>query len=125
MPAVRAQRVALVAGGGQERVAPQPIVVVEVLVTQRQAVEALGQEFRESVVDQTRIAPVAEAAGQLAGQSQAAVHLAQQEHPAVAGERAAGKIGHDFARAQVVKEQRLALTVCRTSSGGWQGHLAQ
>ncbi len=39
----------------------------------------------------------------LLGRARMGVHLAQQQHSAIAGEGAAGKISHDLARTQVLK----------------------
>ena len=41
------------------------------------------------------------------------VDMAEQEHPAVAGKFTGGKVGHDLAGTEVLKEQRLVGTVCR------------
>ena len=100
-------------------------VVVDILVAQRLGVKALGDELLQGVLDKDRIAPVAKASGQPPRQPEGPIGLAQEQHAAVAGECAAGKIGHDLARAEVLKKQRLVLTVCRRSSGGRQLHLAQ
>ncbi len=70
-------------------------------------------------------AGIAETLGQAVGQSKAGVHLPQQQHPAIAGEGAAGKIGRDLARTQVLKQERLFFTVCRRRSGGGRFHLAE
>jgi hypothetical protein len=75
--------------------------------------------------DKDLIAKIAEATRQPVRQAQGPIHLAKQEHAAVAGEGAAGKVGHDFSGPEVLKEHRLVLTVCRRRSGGWQFHLAQ
>jgi len=79
-------------------------VIVEVVVAQRQTVEALGQQLFERVIAVTRVAPVGEGLGQRARHSQPAIQLAQEQRLAVAGEVATGKIGHDLARTQVCKE---------------------
>lgn len=44
--AVLAQRVELAARRGEHRVAPQLVVVVEIFIAQRQAVDTLRQQFR-------------------------------------------------------------------------------
>jgi len=46
------------------------------------------------------------------------IDLAQQQHAAVTGEVAGGKVGDDLAGTQVGKEQRLVGTDCRRSGGG-------
>jgi hypothetical protein len=81
------------------------------------------QQFGQLMIHKTRIAVIGETVGQRAGQPQALIHLPEQQHAAVGGERAAGKIGHDLAVAEVLKEQRLVITVCRGSSGGVHGFI--
>jgi hypothetical protein len=66
------------------------------------------------MLDKPPIPPIAEAVGQPSRQSQATIELPQQQHPAVARQRATGKISHHFARAQVLKLERSLLTVCRS-----------
>jgi hypothetical protein len=46
------------------------------------------------------------------------VELAQQQRAGVAGKLAAGEIGDDLARTEVLKEQRWVATICGRSGGG-------
>jgi len=119
------ERIAFVAGGGQQRVQAETVVIVEVFITQRQPIEPLGQQLLERVIDKTLIAGIDKASRQRAGQTQAVINLAQEQDAAVAGERAAGKIGHDLTRTQVLKEHGLVTTVCPRSSGRLCFHLAE
>jgi hypothetical protein len=90
----------------------------------RQPVNALSQQLPHRVVHKDLLPPVPKALGQRLRQAQVDVHLAQQQDSAIAGERAAGKIGHDLARTQVLKQHRLVGTVCHRRSGEWCFHLA-
>ena len=63
--------------------------------------------------------------GQRARHAQTAIHLAHQQRAAIAGETAAGKIGGDLAVAEVLKEERLVVTVCGRKGGAGCGHKAQ
>ena len=76
--------------------------------------------MRQRVIHKADVAAVLEAARQRAGQAQAVIDLAEQEHPAVTGEIAGGKLDDDPARPQVGKEQRLIRTDCRRSESGGQ-----
>jgi len=116
--AVGAQGLALVAGDGQERIAAQGGVIVEVVVAQGLGQEALEQQLAHGVVAVAGVAGVGEGAGQGGAQPQAGIELTQEQDAAVAGEVAAGEIGHDLAAAQVLKEERLVFTVCPVSGGG-------
>ena len=93
-------------------------MVIEIFITQRQPVEPLGQQLGQRMIDEAGVARVVETGGQRAGQAQAVIDLTEQEHAAVAGEVAPGKIGDDLAGAEVLKVQRLPGTVCGRSGGG-------
>lgn len=90
--AVLAERVGAAAGGGEQGIGAQPVVVVEVFVTERQAEHALSNHHVERVLDEIRMEMIGEAAGGFFAEPQAAVHLAQQQHAAVAGKMAAGEV---------------------------------
>ena len=75
--AVQPQRIELVAGRGQQRIAAQEGVGIEVCVTQRLAVKPLGQQLGHGVIDLAGVARVVEAGGQRAGQAEAVIDLAE------------------------------------------------
>ena len=110
---IQAQRVALVCGHRDERVAPQRVMIVEILVTGGQAQHALGKELAEGMLDKEGLACVAKTGGQAAGQSQGAVELTQQEQTAIAAEVSSGEIGDDFAGIKILEEQGLTTRVRR------------
>jgi hypothetical protein len=121
---VAAQWIFFSAGGRQQRIAAQLLVVVDVFIAQGLTVNPLGQQLRHRVFDLDLIAVIAKAAGQPSCESERKIDLAQEQAAAVGREGAAGKIGNDFSATKVLKEQRLVLTVCCRRSGGWQFHLA-
>ena len=92
------QGIGLVAGGGQQRVQPQPLVIINVFVTQGQSVNALRQHLLDGMLDPDLVAPIVKALRQSLGQPKIGVHLAQEQSPGVGGERASGEIGYDGAR---------------------------
>ena len=92
-------------------------MIVGFLVAQRQTVASLREHFGERVSTVARVAPIRESVCQRARQSQAVIHLAQEQGAAVAGEMAAGKTGDDRAGAELLKEQRLVVTVCLRKGG--------
>jgi hypothetical protein len=94
---VLAERVGVLAGDGQERIAAQLIVIIEVFVTEGERFDALGEQGFEVVLDEAGVALIVEASGQRPGEAEAAIDLAQQQHAAVGGERAAREIGDDAA----------------------------
>ena len=67
----------------QQRIGPQLLVVVQVLIAQRQPVNALRQHLREAVRDQKRRAAIHETAGQTPQQVDLAIYFSQQQRPTV------------------------------------------
>lgn len=80
--AVLPQRIGLVAGHRQQRVAARLVMIVEVFVAQGQRLPPLGPELLQPVVHKTRVALIVEAPGQLTAEAEAVVNLAQEQHPA-------------------------------------------
>ena len=69
--------------GPAQRVAAQFVVIVEVLVTQRQRVHALRQQRAHVMLDARRVAVIDETPGQPFRQPDALVHFAKQQTAAV------------------------------------------
>jgi hypothetical protein len=67
----------------------QFIVIVQVLVSKRNAMNALAEERLDAVLDPVLPAPVCEAGRRLPGQAYGAIGLAQQQRARVRGQRAA------------------------------------
>ena len=89
------------------------LVIVEILVAQRQAIDALREQLRDRVIDKPSVPLVRKTARQRARQAQTGVDLLQQQRAAIAGQRAPGKIGHHFPATEVLKLERSLLTLCR------------
>ncbi len=122
---ILSQRIALVAGRRQQWIQPQVIVIVEVFIAQSQPVDPLSQHLLHGMVNIYLLTVVLKALRQGQGQSQVRIDLTQQQRTPITGEGATGKIGHDFTRTQVLKKERLFLTVCLRRSGDWRFHLAE
>lgn len=110
---VPAQRIGLLASHGQQRIAAQPRMIIQILITQRHRVEPLGQQLLQGVINPSLLTSIAKTTRQRSTQTQPTIYLSQQQQSTVAGENAAGKIGHHFSRAYVLKKQCLVVTVCR------------
>ena len=93
-------------------------MIVQIFVTQGQAVETLLDQLLDRMIGETPVARVVEAGGERARQTQCLVDLAQQQRAPVARKRAARKVGDHFAWTQVLKKQGLVTTLCRGSCGG-------
>src|ERR1041385_829162 len=119
------ERVALLTGYRQQWIQAQSLVVINILIAQSQTVNALRKQFLHLVIYPTRIPPVVKAASQTPAHPKPSINLPEQQRSSITGEGPARKIRHHFAWPQVLKEQRLILTVCRRRSGGCHRHLAQ
>ena len=97
---------------GQQWVGAQLIVIVEILITERQPVDALGNQLAHAVFDLRGLTMVAEAGGELPHDARALFELAQQQGAAVGGDRAAIETGHHLAAAMAGKAEAGLGTLC-------------
>jgi hypothetical protein len=98
---------------GEERIVAQRLVVVQIFVAQRQAVDALPHKRRDRMTDPRRIAIIAEACGELLQDACRALHFAQQHRAAVRGQRPPVEPRHHLAPPSLLKPQRVVRTLCR------------
>lgn len=70
------------------------------------------------MLDEARVAGVAETAGELVAEAEVAVGLAQEQHAAVAGEVSAAEIRLHTARTKGLKSESLLATLCHRPFGG-------
>ncbi len=87
-------------------------MIVEVLVAERQRIDALGHQVLGRVLDQRRIAMINKAARELTDDARGVLAPAQQQRARIRADRPAVKTGHDFSCAKGVEFQRLCATVC-------------
>jgi hypothetical protein len=111
-----AEHILTPAHGGEQRIAPQLVVIVDVLIPQRDAQDALAQHDRQCMLDVALLARIGEALSELLTQALGAVRLAQQQAATIAGEMAAGEIDLDTSASQPLKIETLLITVCRRLS---------
>ena len=97
---------------GQQRVRAQLIVIVEVLITQRQPVDALGDQLAHAVFNLRGLPIIAETVGELAHDAGALFELAQQHRAAVGADRAAIETGHHLAARMVGEGEAGWGTLC-------------
>jgi hypothetical protein len=90
----------------------QRVVIVQILVPQRESVHALPHERLDRMRDARRIAMVREAGGKPCQEAGRAVGLPEQQRAAVRGQRAAIKPGHHRATRHGLKCQRFRRTLC-------------
>ena len=94
---------------GKERIEPQKIMIIEILVPCRHAQQTLGDQFAHGVFDQERITRIVKAAGQGPRDAQALIDLTQEQHPPIAAEIACRKVGDYLARTEVIKTKEQGL----------------
>ena len=97
---------------GHERIRAQLLVVVQVLVAQRQPVDALRQHRRQLVSDEQRRAAIREAGGQTAQQVDLPLHLAQQQRTAIAGHLSSREPGLNAPRKMCREREDFLITLC-------------
>ncbi len=78
----------------QDRIAAQIVVVVEVLIAERQAEHALPNQSLQRVDGEKPAATVGKARGEPFGQPDRVVRLAKQQSPRVRGDQTAVEIRH-------------------------------
>src|SRR6476660_2475524 len=94
---------------GKERIEPQKIMIIEILVPCGHAQQTLGDQFAQGMFDKERITRIVKAAGQGPRDAQALIDLTQEQHPPIAAEIACRKVGYDLTRTEVVKAKEQGL----------------
>ena len=84
--ALRTGRIGLADQGRQKRIAPQIVVVVEILVAQSQTVDPLADEIEDGVLDQISVAVIDKAVGELPQDARPLLDLSKQQAPSVGTE---------------------------------------
>jgi len=95
------------------RILAQLVVIVQVLIAQRQPEDPLPNQRLELVLDKAGIAPVGEARRKPTHQPEAPIDLAQQQRPRVRGDVAAIEPGHHRAAFYGFKFEQRRRTLCR------------
>ena len=95
-----------------QAVAAQRVVIVQILVAQRDPVDPLRHQIRQRVLDLPGLAIIRTAARDPVHQPQPPVHLAQQDAAAVRRQPTAVKTAHHFAAPEGVKFKLRQRTLC-------------
>ena len=81
----------------------QRIVVIEILVAEREAIDALPQQVDLRMGDQLRIARIGQRRIQRVDEPESPIGLAQEHHPAIAGDLAPWKLASILRRSKLEK----------------------
>jgi hypothetical protein len=93
-------RVELADRGGQQWIEPQPIMVVEILVAERQDIHPLPDELAHTVLDQIVLAVIDEQGGEPIEDAGLGLHFAEKQPTAVETDCSAIEFSNDRALAQ-------------------------
>ncbi len=107
------QQIPLARRQRQQRVVPERVVVVEILVTLDLSQHALGDELAHRVLDPLRPAIVPEAARKAPQQAGPLRHLPEQQQTRIARLATAIERGLDPTTPEALKLQLTRTTVCR------------
>ncbi len=95
-PPLLAFHIRLAAQQCQQWVRAQLVMIVEVLVAQRQSVDSLPHQFPHAVFGPVRISMVSKAAGKLPQNTRLLFHFVQQQPARLGGDHATVEPGHYF-----------------------------
>ena len=100
----------------QERVVPQPLVVVEIFIAEAQTENALLEQFQKCVLDEFGIAMIGEAAGKLFDEMELGFDLPEQQPPGIGSDLAAIEASDYLAAAEILEKKMLLVTLCHSVS---------
>ena len=100
----------------QQGILPQLIVVVQILVAQSDTVHALPHQLADAVFHQVRSPVIAKTGGELAQDSGALFHRAQQQRSGFRGDLSAIEPGHHVTRKMRCKRKPRLGTLCHSKS---------
>src|SRR5262245_62899620 len=95
--------VALARQDGEQRILAQLLVVEQILVAERDAVNPLPDQLLDAVLDQPGVPVIGEARGQPTKDPSPTLHLAQQQGAAIGADRPAVETGLDLAPSGTLK----------------------
>ena len=90
----------------------QFVMIVEILISQRQAEDALSHQRVDLMLDIAWVAPIDEAVGEATHQPKVSVNLAQQQRPCIGGNVPTIETGHHRTPFNRFKFQQLRRTLC-------------
>ena len=96
----------------QHRIVPQMIVIVDILVTQGDAEDALADQRRHRVQQRVRVAAILEAARQSLDQADRSVRGPEQQPAGVRGDLAAVERAHNPVTFHGSEIEQILATVC-------------
>jgi hypothetical protein len=114
--AVLASRCKLACQNRKQRIVPKMVMVVEVLVTQRQSKHSLPHQRADLVLDQRRRSPIHKAAREPLDQADRPIRHPQQQAAAIRRNRPAVERRHHTPLFNRCKAKQIRNTLCRHRS---------
>ena len=93
-------------------IVPQLVVVVEVLIAERDAEDALAEQRRHRMQERVRVAAILEAAREPLDQADRSVRGSEQQPAGMRGDLAAVERAHNLATLHGSEIERILATVC-------------
>jgi hypothetical protein len=106
----------------QQGTRPQLLVIIQIFVSQGQAIDSLGHHLLHLMFDPIRIPIIDEAGGKLAQNPDAFLDLPQEQATAVAGDRSTVKLRPNLASLLGMKSEDKLVTLCshKAVAPSWQ-----
>jgi hypothetical protein len=107
-------RIFFVGQHGQKRIMPELVMVIDILVAEAEAKDALLQEFRKFVLDSGWVTVIREAPGELLDKVKFLLDLAEQKTTGIRSDKSTIKSGHYLTRMEVLEKQFFLITICHS-----------
>ena len=112
LPASAPRRISLLHQRRDQRIVTELIMVVQILVAQRQSHHSLADQAPQRVFHQQRVPIIAKARRELSQQTRPPLDLPQQQPAAVGTELPAIKTSHDLTLSHPLETQLFNATLC-------------
>src|SRR5207247_9040254 len=100
---------------------PQLVVIIAIVVDQRQRINALRQHLVQPVLDSRRIPSIMKTIPQPLQQSDPAVGLSQQQSTGIGTDRSTVETRHHLARKKLFKLETVLITLCHSEGRPFLG----
>ena len=110
--ALIAGRIGFTDGGGEQGVDPEPIMIVEVFISQRQTEDPLPQQLFEAVLDAARISGIDETIGKAVTNAQFLVQAPQCHNAGIRRKMTALEISGHNTSSRALQLEAFGFTVC-------------
>lgn len=118
------RRITLARGSRKERVARQIIVIIQILIAERNGKDPLSNKVAHRMLNQTGIPVIGEAVGKTVKKADALIGPAKQEDAGIGRDGSSGKISGDIPAAGGLKNDPIRDTLCHIKNPPSLCHIA-